>query len=322
MLKLQFTDNRQSSFWIVDEEFGIGRDLKNQLVIKDDQVQPFHAKLKQKNHRVFIEPVDAAVIRINGALLTEQTELMLGDLIGIDQIELTLIDPTRQAKAALPSGSKSKPSLKAVSDTKWQIKAMTGPLAGKLMNVDGMKRIGRDPASEIVVSGGHVSRRHAELLLRDEQLWIRDLGSSNGTYVNGKKTHEQPLFLGDEVKVDAVVFRVVQGLSPKAAPAAEAENLDKTQFHPALKMPPAPSPSRPRPITPPPAVGAPQAADVAPIAATDAPVVSTSVESAPAASNLPKFPPAEPAGLRISPLILLAMVLVLLMLTALIFAVG
>lgn len=316
MLKLQFTDNRQSSFWIVDEEFGIGREIKNQLVIKDDQVQPFHAKIKQKNHRVFVEPVDGAVVRINGLSITEQTEVMLGDLIGIDQIELTLIDPTRQAKNAVV-GSKSKPNLKAVSEVKWQIKAMTGPLAGKLMNVDGMKRIGRDPSSEIVVSGGHVSRRHAELLLRDEQLWIRDLGSSNGTYVNAKKTHEQPLFLGDEVKVDAVVFRVVQGLSPKAAPAVEAENLDKTQFHPALKVPPAPSASRPRPITPPPATPA-----VAPVAPSP---VTTPEPAAPIAAAAPKFPkitPPEPSGLRVSPLILLAMVLLLLMLTALIFVVG
>ena len=317
MLKLQFTDNRQSSFWIVDEEFGIGREIKNQLVIKDDQVQPFHAKIKQKNHRVFIEPIDNAIVRINGLGITEQTEVMLGDLIGIDQIELTLIDPTRQPKSTVPAGSKSKPSLKAVSDVKWQIKAMTGPLAGKLMNVDGMKRIGRDPASEIVVSGGHVSRRHAELILRDEQLWIRDLGSSNGTYVNGKKTHEQPLFLGDEVKVDAVVFRVVQGLSPKAAPAVETENLDKTQFHPALKVPPAPSASRPRPITPPPVISAPAAPVVEPPVAVPEPVAP-----APAAPKFPKVTPPEPAGMRISPLILFALVLVLLMLTALIFVVG
>ena len=320
MLKLQFTDNRQSSFWIVDEEFGIGREIKNQLVIKDDQVQLFHAKIKQKNHRVFIEPVDGALVLINGLRITEQTEVILGDLIGIDQVELTLIDPTRQAKGAAALGTKSKPTLKAVSDVKWQIKAMTGPLAGKLMNVDGMKRIGRDPASEIVVSGGHVSRRHAELLLRDEQLWIRDLGSSNGTYVNGKKTHEQPLFLGDEVKVDAVVFRVVQGLSPKSAPAVEAENLDKTQFHPALKIPPAATAGRPRPITPPPVVVvAPEPIAAAPV---DAPMPAAIESPVLSPVKPPKSSPKESSGLRISPLILLAMMCVLLMLTALIFMVG
>lgn len=319
MLKLQFTDNRQSSFWIVDDEFGIGREIKNQLVIKDDQVQPFHAKIKQKNHRVFIEPVDGAIVLINGSNITDQTEVMLGDLIGIDQIELTLIDPTRQAKNVIMTSSKSKSNLKAISDVKWQIKAMTGPLAGKLMNVDGMKRIGRDPASEIVVSGGHVSRRHAELLLRDEQLWIRDLGSSNGTYVNGKKTHEQPLFLGDEVKVDAVVFRVVQGLSPKAAPAVEAENLDKTQFHPALKVPPAATAGRPRPITPPPVVSSTPAPIPPPPVAEPLAVEPLAINDI---AKTPKTVAPEPTGLRVSPLILLAMVLVLLMLTALIFVVG
>lgn len=310
MLKLQFTDNRQSSFWIVDEEFGIGREIKNQLVIKDDQVQPFHAKIKQKNHRVFIEPIEGSIVRVNGLNISEQTEVMLGDVIGIDQIELTLIDPTRQPKA--PAVMNSKSNLKAVSDIKWQIKAMTGPLAGKLMTVDGMKRIGRDPTSEIVVSGGHVSRRHAELLLRDEQLWIRDLGSSNGTYVNGKKTHEQALFLGDEVKVDAVVFRVVQGLSPKSAPPIEAENLDKTQFHPAIKVPPAAIASRPRPITPPPTAATPLAQPI--VTDPDALPMSALTPTAPA-----KETTSQPVASKISPLILWTVLAVALLLSILLF---
>ncbi|MEC7119932.1 MAG: FHA domain-containing protein [Pseudomonadota bacterium] len=320
MLKLQFVDNRQSSFWIVDDEFGIGREIKNQMVIKDDQVQPFHARIRQKNKRVFVEPIgDDTPTYVNGSRIHESTELLVGDVVGINQIELKLIDPTRNARVANSKLASIASAGKSSSDVKWQIKAMTGPLAGKLINIDGVKRIGRDPALEIVISGGHVSRRHAELLLRDDHLWVRDLNSSNGTYVNAKKTNEVALYLGDEVKIDAVVFRVVQGIAPKANTlAAEAENLDKTQFHPAINVPPPATPSRPRPIpahlnTPLPTSESATPLPTAPIEAQPSPQPL-------AESATPVTPVAK--GLRISPVVLLLLLLVLGMLATLVFIAG
>ena len=63
--------------------------------------------------------------------------------------------------------------------------------------------VGRDPLfSQIakdIVEIRTVSRRHAELICRDSQVWVRDMGSMNGTYVNGAKVQETELFDGDRV---------------------------------------------------------------------------------------------------------------------------
>src|SRR5262245_10085277 len=48
-------------------------------------------------------------------------------------------------------------------------------------------RIGRTPNMEIMLDDRSVSRRHAEILLEPEGWGIADLGSSNGTYVNGAR---------------------------------------------------------------------------------------------------------------------------------------
>lgn len=48
-------------------------------------------------------------------------------------------------------------------------------------------RIGRNPSSEIVLDAGEVSWNHAELLWNNNVLYVRDLGSSNGTFWNGKR---------------------------------------------------------------------------------------------------------------------------------------
>ncbi|MDQ3216298.1 MAG: FhaA domain-containing protein [Actinomycetota bacterium] len=57
--------------------------------------------------------------------------------------------------------------------------------------------IGRLSANDVVLSDPNVSRRHAELRLAGGAWTIADLGSTNGTLINGKLTQEQPLGHGD-----------------------------------------------------------------------------------------------------------------------------
>jgi predicted component of type VI protein secretion system len=52
---------------------------------------------------------------------------------------------------------------------------------------DGRHRIGRGPGNQIVLHHGTVSREHAELMIDGAKLEIEDLGSRNGTYVDGRK---------------------------------------------------------------------------------------------------------------------------------------
>ncbi|CUU36710.1 MAG: FHA domain-containing protein [Armatimonadetes bacterium] len=58
----------------------------------------------------------------------------------------------------------------------------------------GENLIGRDPASDVLLTDGTVSRRHARILIEDNTAFIEDLGSTNGTKLNG-----QPLTVGERV---------------------------------------------------------------------------------------------------------------------------
>lgn len=70
-------------------------------------------------------------------------------------------------------------------------------------------RIGRRSDLSLSLPYRSVSKEHAEILERNEQLWIRDLGSTNGTYVNGQRVEgEAPLKENDLVQFATVVFRV------------------------------------------------------------------------------------------------------------------
>lgn len=67
---------------------------------------------------------------------------------------------------------------------------------------EGTHVIGRDPDAAVWIDSAVVSRRHAELVVHDGRVTIDDLGSRNGTFVNGTRlTGASPLAHGDEVRL-------------------------------------------------------------------------------------------------------------------------
>ena len=83
-----------------------------------------------------------------------------------------------------------------------------GPNAGSRFLLDGdSTTVGRHPSSDIFLDDVTVSRRHAEFLREGTSFSVRDVGSLNGTYVNGQRIDSSPLATGDEVQVGK--FRLV-----------------------------------------------------------------------------------------------------------------
>jgi len=62
-------------------------------------------------------------------------------------------------------------------------------------------RLGRDPSNNIQIHDTEVSRHHAEIRRVDEEYTILDLGSSNGTYVNGQRIRRHRLASGDQLQL-------------------------------------------------------------------------------------------------------------------------
>lgn len=68
--------------------------------------------------------------------------------------------------------------------------------------------IGRDTACQIRIPVGAVSRQHCEVLVEGPRIVIRDLKSSNGTYVNRERQPEAELHAGDVLSIGPAVFVV------------------------------------------------------------------------------------------------------------------
>ncbi len=68
-------------------------------------------------------------------------------------------------------------------------------------------KIGRDKANDIVINDSKVSRKHLEIKYENGHYSLKDLGSTNGTFVNGKKIDtETEIYIGDNVKIGDIVL--------------------------------------------------------------------------------------------------------------------
>jgi DNA-binding NtrC family response regulator/pSer/pThr/pTyr-binding forkhead associated (FHA) protein len=79
---------------------------------------------------------------------------------------------------------------------------LSGPSAGLRFDVKSEAVLGRSPSCDIPLEDHKVSRRHAKILVQDGEVRISDLGSRNGTVVNGEKIDAEAILLpGDRVQV-------------------------------------------------------------------------------------------------------------------------
>lgn len=88
------------------------------------------------------------------------------------------------------------------------------PLAGEV-------ELGRDPACTVRLPAEDVSRRHARVTVDGEGHLVADLGSTNGTWVNGRRVDLHRLRAGDRLRLGAFVARYVAAGDPMGSELAE-----------------------------------------------------------------------------------------------------
>ena len=92
-----------------------------------------------------------------------------------------------------------------------------GPDHGRTFDLDGATSvIGRDPACDVALRDPGVSRHHARLELLSGHQILKDLGSSNGTFVNGVRVAEASIQPGDQIRVGNTLLTMGRPLADGA----------------------------------------------------------------------------------------------------------
>ena len=106
---------------------------------------------------------------------------------------------------------------------------LIGPNIGRRYELtDGSSLVGRDETCDITLQESSVSRNHGEVLIQSEKSIVRDLGSTNGTYVNDRLITSASLRDGDIIRFGRVIFKYLSGSNIENAYHQEIYRLTTT----------------------------------------------------------------------------------------------
>lgn len=132
-------------------------------------------------------------------------ESVAGDIAGIDEDSTAAFRPVRPPEAG-------DDSMRVEGSFKYALVVQGGPQTGLTYVLgDGETSAGRAAESDIFLGDVTVSRDHAVFNVDPEGLTVTDLGSTNGTYVNGRRHETAALAPGDEVMLGKYHLIVVVG---------------------------------------------------------------------------------------------------------------
>lgn len=191
-------------------------------------IQAEHCELELSGSTVTVRlGASHGVVSVNGQTAVDGHVLHPGDAFAVAGVACRLVAVERAASVSAPKPAQvddSGATRVRAALPKYVLRGVSGATFGKTFPVVAPTVIGRQHDCDIAIASEEISRRHAQVKPTPDGLLVEDLGSSNGTYINGSRVQSGLLKAGDELRLDAVRFMlVVPGKEiPSAAPPAPA----------------------------------------------------------------------------------------------------
>lgn len=196
----------------------IGRKSDNDIVLEEKNVSRKHAEIIMKENQYFIADLQSTGgIQVNGERITEK-DIHTGDVItignytlhfdsGIPEDERTVFEMDEET--VLEEGTvidEDRTRFYEEPEAKLVI-VKSNALEEDIVLKDEEIVIGRDEEADLTVDDDRLSRKHCKISQDGGQFVISDLGSSNGTFVNGVKVTEKTLENNDKIQIGSNVLQ-------------------------------------------------------------------------------------------------------------------
>ncbi len=184
----------QQTFILREGVNDLGRATDNDIILSEPSVSPHHARLVLQPEGVWIQDLGSqSGTFVNGRRLRASSWLKAGDSIAVGPAVILRIsqlpaDQQIPADETLSSGQLSDDDQTSPGLAPFRLIVAKGPRPSQNFSLSyGTQTIGRANHNQIVIKDPVVSRTHAKLVVQSAGVWIEDLGSSNGTFINGQR---------------------------------------------------------------------------------------------------------------------------------------
>ena len=174
------------------------------------RVPPPHAKPEEERTRVD----DAWKPRAQPLSVHDSST----DLVDLDEKDIVLINPPAHSESHTAPTVQERGRAQQRSENVGELIITAGNDAGRRIPLDGTALVvGRGTDSNVVLTDIAVSRHHCELRFSNDQCFVHDLGSGNGTLINGA-LNDAPVALktGDQIEIGNTTLTLSLGMTPVA----------------------------------------------------------------------------------------------------------
>ena len=183
----------------------LGRAEDNDVVLSDLGVSRRHARLHIQGGRVQVEDLGSG----NGTHIrgrrVERELIEAGEMVVIDPFTLSF--QIRLAAPPFGAGLGAVTAAPLAHNSPARLVVLNGHRLAPAYPLVGPRfELGRSEDKDVVLFDPSASRNHASIQQRGLRHWLEDLGSANGTFLNGRRVREYPLSQGDRVRIGSTEF--------------------------------------------------------------------------------------------------------------------
>ncbi|MBB5207203.1 FHA domain-containing protein [Chiayiivirga flava] len=211
-MKLFFPNGEHPQALLSTGENRVGNASTAQIALTAPNIVAAHCTIElDESEAVTLLPGDG-VTTVNGKPVATATPLRAGDLLGFADVQARLVAVEKAGLSSVPRPAPvddSGATRVRMAVPKLVLRGVSGAAFGKTFPISGPVVIGRQADCDISIPSEEISRRHAQLKPTPAGLAVEDLGSSNGTYINGKRVQSGLMRPGEELRLDTIRFLLV-----------------------------------------------------------------------------------------------------------------
>jgi pSer/pThr/pTyr-binding forkhead associated (FHA) protein len=252
-VRLTFPNKEHADVLIAPGDTTVGSAQDNGVVLTADGVAAHHASVYVSDRSYVLNVIDTqARTHVNARPVREKAILRLGDIVSLDTVQF-MLKPDRDdiirtkvpaQKPALAGAEDPSATRTRLTPPKAVLRGVSGAYFGKIIPIRGRLVIGRGSECDLILDEAEMSRKHAVIENFGDGIYLRDLGSANGTFVNGVQVRDAVLHPDDQIAFDRNRFLLeAPGMPTRGESEVTSEEpaANITQTMQAIRMPEAPS---------------------------------------------------------------------------------
>lgn len=227
-MRLSFASGERADFTMDGGVVNLGSAVGNGVVLAGKDVAAWHARLAVDARGIVLEVMDpGARTHVNGRPVREKALLRCGDTLCLGSTVIVLrADPDTMDADVVPPARPLNTTAGA-QPARVVLRGVAGRHFGKAIAVNRSLVVGTGGTCDLVLDELRVAPRHAVLEFDGDRLWLRNLDSGDGTFVNGVRVRNAAIHAGDQLAFEHSHFVVeAPGLPARSELADDGSGIE------------------------------------------------------------------------------------------------